>query len=229
MNPRKLPRILILTAGYALLAELSFAVALILRFDGAVPEIGPQGVEPALLAGLGGEVGHAGGGVELREVRPVTAEEVGGERLGMPALERDEERLVVLVAVPVDQDDDPPELGQHLEQALGVPEREVWAIVGDGGKYVEALKDFAILAGSAIKRTRAIRPGPHVVLFATRLGRLEGLSDRRILDSRWFRLLGLDTSAVVDQMYTAAQSGLLQFRFQADVAEIELPSLEAPS
>jgi hypothetical protein len=37
MNPRKLPRILILTAGYALLLQACVVVALLLRFGGAVP------------------------------------------------------------------------------------------------------------------------------------------------------------------------------------------------
>ena len=37
MNPRKLPRILILTAGYALLLQASYVAALLLRFDGHVP------------------------------------------------------------------------------------------------------------------------------------------------------------------------------------------------
>ena len=37
MNPRKLPRILILTAGYALLLNASLVAALLLRFDGDVP------------------------------------------------------------------------------------------------------------------------------------------------------------------------------------------------
>ena len=37
MNPRKLPRILILTAGYAMLLQASLIAALLLRFDGAVP------------------------------------------------------------------------------------------------------------------------------------------------------------------------------------------------
>jgi FlaA1/EpsC-like NDP-sugar epimerase len=38
MNPRKLPRLLILTAGYALLLQACVAGALLLRFDGAVPQ-----------------------------------------------------------------------------------------------------------------------------------------------------------------------------------------------
>jgi FlaA1/EpsC-like NDP-sugar epimerase len=37
MNPRKLPRLVILTAGYALVVLASAAAALLLRFDGAVP------------------------------------------------------------------------------------------------------------------------------------------------------------------------------------------------
>src|SRR5262249_2024009 len=37
MNPRRLPRILILTAGYALLLQVCVALALWLRAGGAVP------------------------------------------------------------------------------------------------------------------------------------------------------------------------------------------------
>src|SRR5580765_6848712 len=37
MNPRKVPRLIILTAGYALLVLACYAGALLLRFDGAVP------------------------------------------------------------------------------------------------------------------------------------------------------------------------------------------------
>jgi FlaA1/EpsC-like NDP-sugar epimerase len=38
MNPRKLPRLLILTTGYVLLLQASFVLALLLRFDGVVPD-----------------------------------------------------------------------------------------------------------------------------------------------------------------------------------------------
>src|SRR5205814_7110013 len=38
MNPRKLPRILILTAGYTLLLQACVVVALLLRFGGVPPD-----------------------------------------------------------------------------------------------------------------------------------------------------------------------------------------------
>jgi len=66
-----------------------------------------------------------------------------------------------------------------------------------------------------------------VTLFASRLARLEGLTDRQILDAPWFRLLGLDYHQTVEVLYAAARSGVLTFRLQADVAELSLPELEA--
>jgi BrxA len=94
---------------------------------------------------------------------------------------------------------------------------------------LSSLKDFGVLVGSARKRVQAIRPGPAVTVFAVRLGRLQGLSDRRLLESQWFQLLGSSLSEALELMYKAAKDGALEFRFQADVAEIVLPRLEAAS
>jgi hypothetical protein len=71
------------------------------------------------------------------------------------------------------------------------------------------------------------RPGAQVALFAARLGRLQGLSDRQVLDSDWFRLLGLDGERASDLLYAANRAGVLGFRMQADVVELTLPPLEA--
>lgn len=89
-------------------------------------------------------------------------------------------------------------------------------------------KDFGVLGGSAHKRTVRPRPGAPVAAFAVRLARLEGLTDRQALESRWFRLLGLDRGRVVDLLYAARREGALDFRIQADVVEIDLPPLEHP-
>ncbi|HEY2953804.1 MAG TPA: nucleoside-diphosphate sugar epimerase/dehydratase [Candidatus Eisenbacteria bacterium] len=43
MNPKKIPRFLVFTAGYALLLQASYAAALLLRFDGEVPASGWSG------------------------------------------------------------------------------------------------------------------------------------------------------------------------------------------
>lgn len=89
-----------------------------------------------------------------------------------------------------------------------------------------ALKDFGLIRGSRIRRTVRPRPGEQVTLFAARLGRCEGLTDRQMLDSRWFRLLGLERDQAADLLYAAHRGGLLSFRMQADVVELSLPPLE---
>jgi hypothetical protein len=90
-----------------------------------------------------------------------------------------------------------------------------------------ALKDFGLLRGSLHKRTIRPRPGSEVVRFACRLGRLEGLTDRQILDARWFRLFGFEREQVVDLLFAGQRAGMLGFRTQASVVEIDLPPLEA--
>ena len=97
------------------------------------------------------------------------------------------------------------------------------------GHLLSSLKDFGVLRGRASKRTTRPRPGVQVALFAARLARLEGLTDRQLLEARWFKLLGLDRAQVADLLYTAARAGALRFRMQADVVELDLPPLEAAS
>ena len=79
------------------------------------------------------------------------------------------------------------------------------------------------------RRTLRPRVGPQVTLFAARLGRLDGLTDRQVLDGSSFQLLGLDRHHAVDLLYAAARSGVLSFRLQADVAELDLPPLDTPA
>lgn len=90
-----------------------------------------------------------------------------------------------------------------------------------------ALKDFGLIKGSRTRRTLHPRPGAPVALFAARLGQLEGLSDRQVLESRWFRLLGLDRDQASELLYAASRTGILQFRMQAGVVELRLPPVEA--
>ena len=89
-----------------------------------------------------------------------------------------------------------------------------------------ALKDFGLIRGSRTRRTVRPRPAEHVTLFAARLGRCEGLTDRQVLESHWFRLLGLERDQAVDLFYSAHRAGLLSFRLQADVVELGLPPVE---
>lgn len=86
-----------------------------------------------------------------------------------------------------------------------------------------SLKDFGVLRGSRVRRSVRPRPGSQVALLGSRLALLEGLSPRQLLDSRWFRLLGLDAEQVVDLLYAATREGVLEFRMQAEVIELRLP------
>jgi hypothetical protein len=87
---------------------------------------------------------------------------------------------------------------------------------------LSAWKDFGLVTGSKERRTAPIRPTHPTTVFAATLGRLEGLTDRQILGSRWFALLGLSESDVTTLMYNAARAGVLGFRTQADVVELDL-------
>lgn len=89
-----------------------------------------------------------------------------------------------------------------------------------------SLKDFGLLTGSLKRRTVRPRVGVQGTLLALRLGRLEGLTDRQALGSRWFRFLGLEREAAMELCYTAARAGAVGFRAQADVVEIRLPAVE---
>jgi hypothetical protein len=87
---------------------------------------------------------------------------------------------------------------------------------------LSAWKDFGLVTGSKERRTAPIRPTHPTTVFAATLGRQEGLTDRQILGSRWFALLGLNVSDVTTLLYDAARAGVLSFRTQADVVELDL-------
>lgn len=92
---------------------------------------------------------------------------------------------------------------------------------------LSALKDFGLLRGGPRKVTVRPRPGPQTTLFAARLARLQGLTDRQMLGSCWFSLLGYDRDAAVELLYDATRAGALRLRLQADVVEVVLPDLES--
>jgi hypothetical protein len=95
---------------------------------------------------------------------------------------------------------------------------------------LSALADFRFIEGYRVRRTARIRPGVETVVFAVKLGRLEGLTDRANIDSRWFRFLGLDTEGAISALREATRAGALRFRMQADVVElvIDAGAAEAP-
>ena len=84
-------------------------------------------------------------------------------------------------------------------------------------------KDFGLVEGSKERRIARLRPSHATTRFAVELGKAEGRTDRQVLDSPWFRLLGMDTTAAESALRAAARDGVLQYRAQADVIEITLP------
>jgi hypothetical protein len=93
---------------------------------------------------------------------------------------------------------------------------------------LSALKDFGVLAGSRAKRTVRPRPGLAATVFAARLARLEGLPDRRVPESDWLRLLGMNSDGAATLLYEATRHGALSFRVQADVVELSMPDVNIP-
>lgn len=87
---------------------------------------------------------------------------------------------------------------------------------------LSAWKDFGLVTGSKVRRTALVHPTHPTIVFAATLGRLEGLTDRQNLGSRWFALLGLAEADVATLLYDAARAGALGFRSQADVVELDL-------
>ena len=85
---------------------------------------------------------------------------------------------------------------------------------------LSALADFGFIDGFRVRRTARVRPGVEPTVFAATLGRLEGLTDRANLESRWFRLLGLDAEEAASALREAARAGALRFRMQADVVDL---------
>ena len=90
-------------------------------------------------------------------------------------------------------------------------------------KYCASIRDFGLAAGAVHKRT--VRPslyGAPVRLIVTAL-RLIGTPFLDLVKSPVFRLLGIDSSEVIDTLGALHRRGDLRFRMQGDVVEIDLP------
>jgi hypothetical protein len=83
-------------------------------------------------------------------------------------------------------------------------------------------KDFGLVEGSKERRIARLRPSHATTRFAVELGRAEGRTDRQVLDAPWFRLLGMDVGDAESALRAAARAGVLGFRTQADVVELDL-------
>jgi hypothetical protein len=90
-------------------------------------------------------------------------------------------------------------------------------------KYCASLRDFGLATG--IVNKKSVRPalygGPTRLLI--RALRLTGVLPLRIVQDRAFRLLGIDSSEVVEALGELNRTGSLRFRMQGDVVELNLP------
>jgi hypothetical protein len=89
-------------------------------------------------------------------------------------------------------------------------------------KYCASIRDFGLAEGVVRKRT--VRPALYaapVRLLAWAV-RLAGASSLELVQSRIFRLLGIDSNEVIDALGELNRLGALHFRIQGDVIELAL-------
>ena len=84
-------------------------------------------------------------------------------------------------------------------------------------------RELGLVEGTRDRRAVAVHMTYPVLRLGVELARDLGATDRQVLTSVWFQLLGQDRAAVESLLYEAARAGVLGYRAQADVIEIELP------
>ncbi len=87
---------------------------------------------------------------------------------------------------------------------------------------ISSWRDTGFIAAGRGVTTTLVKPGTVVAAFAAALAKAEGLTDRAVLGSVWFQLLGADETRATELLREAAAAGLLTFKSQADVVEIHL-------
>lgn len=88
--------------------------------------------------------------------------------------------------------------------------------------YLGAVRDFGLAEGKAIKRTLSPQVGSQVLVYAIKLGMLQELKPVEILQSVWFRLLGIELDEAISRMYQLNAEGLIKFRMVGNIAELAL-------
>lgn len=108
---------------------------------------------------------------------------------------------------------------QHPE--VGKWSEETTAAVAQ--KYCSSIRDFGLAKGTVRKVT--VRPALYgsPVRLLVRALRLVGTPPLALVQAPIFRLLGVDTTEVVDVLGELNRMGALRFRMQGDVVELDLP------
>lgn len=90
-------------------------------------------------------------------------------------------------------------------------------------KYCASIRDFGLATGAVRKVT--VRPALYgsPVRLVIRALRLVGTQPLALVKAPIFRLLGVDTTEVIDVLGVLNRMGALRFRMQGDVVELDLP------
>lgn len=105
------------------------------------------------------------------------------------------------------------------------PEMAAWSAetrLALAQKYLASIRDFGLAEGVVRKRT--VRPALHAapVRLLVRALRLASVSPLDLVQSRVFRLLGIESYEVIDALGELNRLGTLRFRMQGDVVELAL-------
>jgi hypothetical protein len=89
-------------------------------------------------------------------------------------------------------------------------------------KYCASIRDFGLAEG--VMRKRTVRPALYAapVRLLIRALRLAGTPPLELIQSRVFRLLGIESSEVIDALGELNRFGDVRFRMQGDVIELAL-------
>lgn len=105
------------------------------------------------------------------------------------------------------------------------PEARAWSAetrLAVAQKYTASIRDFGLARGTV--RKTSIRPALYgaPVRLLVRALRLAGVGPLDILQAPAFKLLGLDTTEVIDALGEMNRVGALRFRMQGDVVELDV-------
>ena len=113
----------------------------------------------------------------------------------------------------------------YLGRARQHPEVGKWSeetTVAVAQKYCASIRDFGLANG--IVRKLTVRPALYgsPVRLLVRALRLVGIPPSALVQARIFRLLGVETTEVIDALSELSRIGELRFRMQGDVVELSL-------
>ena len=112
-----------------------------------------------------------------------------------------------------------------LARAPRHPEARQWSeqtALAVAQKYCASIRDFGLAKGVVRKLT--VRPALYgsPVRLLVRALHLVGMPPLALVQAPIFRLLGVDTTEIVDMLGELSRAGALRFRMQGDVVELDL-------